>query len=236
MSNKTYACVRFNQSHALTRFFPHRHDGASLASDRQANLGICFALSLHWLKRIASFANEGARERIEFIGSEASIVHCVQAQLYYMLPYHVGERKFLSKFHGRDRHLETAKVFGFSKYARLFSSYGYDDEISRSGISFPYLRFLLASNTIRERARAVTSCISAPSTSHVLSISHKTNNDYNVGHALACSMSRGVLFFFDPNIGEIHVPESDVHDFLINTLTSFDRQIQLASVEVARLS
>lgn len=235
MPNKTYACVRFDQSHALTRFFPHRRDGTSLASDRQANLGICFALSLHWLRRIAAFANEGARERIEFIGSETSIVQCVQAQLYYMLPYHVGERKFLSKFHGRDRHLETAKVFGFSQYARLFKSDSYED-LSRSGISFPYLHFLLASNTIRERARAVTSCISAPRTNHIFSITHKANDGYTTGHALACSMSSGVLFVFDPNIGEIHVPESDIHDFLINTLSSFDRQLQFTSVEVARLS
>jgi hypothetical protein len=237
MPNKTYECTRFSQIQALELFFPNRGQNTPLASDRQANLGICFALSLSWIRRIVQFTGEGASERINAIGSEKNIVDCVQSQMYYTRGDHIDndtlcgfgffkKRSFIYKLSERDIKLDTARTFGFQLYSNIL----------KANVPSRYLRSIFGVGNLSERARAVTSRIATPQTHHILAVTYITDGGHAAAHAMACSMSNDVLLVFDPNTGEFRVPRPDIHEFLIELLSYFDHRHTLKTVEVARIA
>ena len=218
-------------------YFPNRGQNTPLASDHQASRGICFALSLSWIRRIVQFTSEVASERINAIGSEKNIVDCVQSQMYYARGYiiendrpssfgYFEKRSIISQLGERNLKLATAKTFGFNSYSNILET----------KVPPRYLRSIFSMGNLSEGARAVTSRIAAPQTHHILAVTYVTDEGPKAAHAMACSMSNDVLLVFDPNTGEFRVDSPNIHDFLVEILSHFDRIHTLTTVEVARIA
>lgn len=239
MPNKKYMVANFHQGEGLTRFFPNMAYGAELYSDRQAMLGICYALSLNWLRRVAYFRNEGPYDRIARVGSEKSIVNATQAQMFSAMGERArdaisesGELWITKNVHDRllrldsNNFIKTIKIFDFSRLNLAL----------QSSISSNLFRFLLGSINLEECARALTNRITAPLTHHIIFLDLATNDGHRADHAVACSMSSGVLLFFDSNSGEAHVPEADVQKFLFAMLSRLGTKYKFSAFEALRVS
>lgn len=240
MPDKTYLVARFQQGEALERCFPNMAIDATIYSDREAMFGICYGLSLNWLRRVVYFRDEGPYNRIATIGNVDSIVYSTQAQMFYSMDVHArnaiiesGEPWVTRNIHQRILNMESRnfyrmiRLFDFTKLTEIFGS-----SISRNSF-----RILLGSINLEECARALASRITAPLTHHLILLDITRNSGEAANHVVACSMSGRILLYFDSNAGEAHVPEADVQKFLSTTLSRLEGgDYKFSALQVLRVS
>ncbi|WP_366657683.1 YopT-type cysteine protease domain-containing protein [Fodinicurvata sp. EGI_FJ10296] len=221
----------FSQASLLGRHYSD--EDASLAQ-RQAERGVCYALTAKWIARHRAFKSEGPTRRIEFLSTEDSIVDAMQTQIFAFQnktalllvqdeAAEVMERGrsgiapppgFVPRVRGLMARMGTDR--GEAMMSQAFEMHG----LART----PTLvdGAALTDTSLTDRVRDVLARTNSVHTYHQISVEGPGK-----GHAICCYKSGGGfissahLYLFDPNYGEYKIKESLIQGALKVILERF---------------
>lgn len=181
----SYCVAPFKQRLPIQRLFP---------DDHEVNGGICFGLTLEWIRRHRANKGETPQKRIAFIDQDSTILHASIKQRLY------GAELFF------DLDLSSGQL-GARNQA-----------MSHAGLKIGSTRTewmdATDSDSVKEVMKAISIATASPHTYHIVSMNFEQRG---AAHATCCYKSGGKafglgshLYFFDPNFGEFRASSGSV--------------------------
>ncbi|WP_158284642.1 YopT-type cysteine protease domain-containing protein [Azospirillum sp. TSO35-2] len=195
----SYCVAPFKQRLPIQRLFP---------DDHEATKGICFGLSLEWIKRHRSHKGETSKTRIAYIDQDSTILHASIKQRLYSAELHHDLDLSSEQFGSRNQAMGQAGFQIGSTKTQWVSATDPD--------------------SVKEVIKAITVATASPHTYHVITLNFTARG---AAHATCCYKSGGKafglgshLYFFDPNYGEYKASSGNVGDLfggLINQYRNY---------------